>query len=76
MSAWMGCEGTGRFLHGLEEGRLLGKHGFPRGSEPDASDAHEPAITPAAGLEASASPSPMRPARNASRPAATARRNA
>jgi hypothetical protein len=38
MSLWRGCGGTGRFLHWIKEGGSRGKHGFPRGSEPKASD--------------------------------------
>src|SRR5918992_5670201 len=40
MSAWRGWGGTGRFPFRVEEGGAWGKHGFPRGSEPKASDAH------------------------------------
>jgi hypothetical protein len=40
MSVWRGCGGTGRFPHGHKEGGPRGKHGFPLGSEPKASDAH------------------------------------
>ena len=34
------CEGTGRFPHRIKEGGSWGKHGFPHGSEPKASDSH------------------------------------
>src|SRR5881396_3494372 len=42
MSAWRGCGGTGRFPHARQEegGLTWGKHGFPHGSEPKASDGH------------------------------------
>jgi len=40
MSVWRGCGGTGRFLHRIKEGGSWGKHGFPHGSETEASDAH------------------------------------
>ncbi len=47
---WRGQGGTGRFLRGrcapearrtVEEGGTWGKHGFPCGSEPEASDVVE-----------------------------------
>src|SRR6266508_1140103 len=47
MSVWRGCGGTGRFHHWDKEGGPRGKHGFPRGSEPKASDAHT-ALAPSA----------------------------
>src|SRR5712691_10571199 len=42
MSVWRGCGGTGRFPHTRQEegGLTWGKHGFPHGSEPQASDVH------------------------------------
>src|SRR5438132_10535570 len=39
MSGWRGCGGTGRFPHtDKKEGAAWGNHGFPHGSEPQASD--------------------------------------
>jgi hypothetical protein len=40
MSVWRVREGIGRFPHWFKEGGTWGKHGFPHGSEPKASDAH------------------------------------
>src|SRR5881409_261243 len=47
MSVWRGRGGTGRFPHTRQEegGLTWGKHGFPHGSEPKASDAHRPTIS-------------------------------
>ena len=38
--SFRGCGGTWKFPHKAEEGGSWGKHGFPHGSEPKASDAH------------------------------------
>ena len=44
MSVWKGCGGTGRFLRRVKEGGSWRKHGFPRGSDPEARDAHGDAL--------------------------------